>query len=128
MKKLSPLLVVVLALLMQLRVAHACEVRYGGPQGCDSHGLVVDAHPDQPSDRGERCDPGLDLAVRGGRNCTDLSGLLLDLHGDDVAVLPARPADPISAATAATGVPADRVRPAHGPGSRVWLETARLRL
>ena len=90
---------------------------------------LADAHPDAPSDRGDRCDRGLELAVRGGRTCTDLVGLLVQPGGVDVIVLPV-----VAPALAGTlhdrslTVPVDRARPVAETGRRLWLETARLRL
>ena len=130
MKKLSPLFAILLALLMQVRVAYACEMpAFGALHGCEVHGFAADEHPGQPSDRGDRCDAGIDLAVRAGRTCTDLAGAVIDpAHGD----LPALPAAPLVLAglhlEAPAVVPAARVRLAPGPGARLWLETARLRL
>ncbi|MBA4286166.1 MAG: hypothetical protein C0434_11615 [Xanthomonadaceae bacterium] len=131
MKKLAPILVVVIALLMQVRVAYGCD-----PSGtwslerCASHGTVVDDHPDAPSDRGDRCDVSLDLAVRAGRTGADhlVAELTPPTGGDFVALLPATlsivgllPDDAAS--------PPQRVRsPAVGAGTRTWLSTARLRL
>lgn len=130
MKKLSPLFVVILALLMQVRVAYACEAATYGPlQGCDTHGLTVDAHAGEPSDRGDRCDAGIDLAVRAGRTCTDLVGLLVDPQGGDLPALPPAPLALAGQPLDAPEIPpTDRARPAYGTGSRIWLETARLRL
>ena len=132
MKKLNPLLVVILALLLQLRVAYACEAIGLWPaEPCDAHEVIAADHPDQPSDRDERCDISLDLAVRAGR----ADGVGDALHvaslptGPDVLVLPpsALSVDGSLLASAAHG--ARRAgRPAVGAGTRTWLRTARLRL
>ena len=71
MKKLTPILFIVLALLMQVRVAYACQATGLWPsEHCQSHGsLIAVEHPDAPSDRGDHCDVSLELAVRAGRAC-----------------------------------------------------------
>lgn len=130
MKKLAPLFVVLLSLLMQVRVAYACEAAgFGASEACDGHSLLADAHPDAPSDRGDRCDRGLELAVRGGRTCTDLVGLLVQPGGVDVVALPVvAPALAGTLRDQSLTVPVDRARPVAATGRRLWLETARLRL
>lgn len=129
MKKLAPLIVVILALLMQVRVAYACDATGLWPaEDCDRHGLVSDLHPGEPSDRGDRCDVSLELAVRGGRACTDLAGLLVEPSGVDIVALPvALPALAVIPVRKPPALLADGSVPAAA-GNRIWLETARLRL
>lgn len=131
MKKLAPLLVLILALLMQVRVAYACETRGFWPvEHCHAHpALIADAHPDAPSDRGERCDVGLDLAVHASRDGRDDGAQAGRLPVDQpVAILP------VSLAMAEIGVgataspPQSPRGPAIAAGTRTWLSTARLRL
>ena len=131
MKKLAPLLVLILALLMQVRVAYACETSGFWPaEPCHAHpALIVDAHPDAPSDRGERCDVSLDLAVRAGRDGRDDGTLSGRLPADPpVAILPVSLAiaGPVVAATVSP--PPSPRAPAIAAGTRTWLSTARLRL
>lgn len=132
MKKLAPLFVVILALLMQVRVAYACEATGLWPsEHCHSHGsLIADAHPDAPSDRGDRCDVSLDLAVRGGRACGETGGLLSQPSGGEfLALLPAALAVSGLAFDGAAPPPQQPTRSqAAGAGTRTWLSTARLRL
>jgi len=131
MKKLAPLFVVILALLMQVRVAYACEaVGLWPSEHCDSHGsLIVDAHPDAPSDRGDRCDVSLDLAVRAGRACTDVGERLSQPSGGDfMALLPAAWVLGGLGFDDAVSPPQLPRRQAVNPGTRTWLSTARLRL
>ena len=131
MKKLAPIFVVILALLMQVRVAYACEATGLWPsEHCHSHGsLIVDTHPDAPSDRGDRCDVSLDLAVRAGRTCTDVGDSLSQPTGGDVvALLPAALALGgllVDGAASSSQPPQPQ---AGGAGTRTWLSTARLRL
>jgi len=131
MKKLAPILVVILALLMQVRVAYACDAAgFWSSERCASHALVVDAHLDEPSDRGDRCEVSLDFAVRTGRVSGD--NLAADLtpptSGDTVALLPAALSivepfpDESASAAQSVGIPA------VSAGTRTWLSTARLRL
>lgn len=128
MKKISPLLVLLLALLMQVRVAYACVATGFWPaEHCDAHvALLADAHPDAPSDRGERCDVSLDLAVRGSRDDGGRSGP--QPADQPVAILPA----PLAISGRFADAPASPLRlpigPASGAGTRTWLSTARLRL
>lgn len=132
MKKLSAILVVtVLALLMQLRVAYACEQAGHWPaEHCAAHGLLVDAHAGEPGDRDDDCDIGIDLAARGGRNCVDLVAQLDPVDYQLQAILPPTPvelaaafAEPPSTAPQSTREPV----PPTG-GTRTWLGTFRLRL
>lgn len=130
MKKHSAILVVILALLMQVRVAYACQASGFWPsEDCDSHGLIVDAHPDAPSDRGDACDISLEVAARGGRAGSDLVSLLATpVGGEFIALLPA--AFEIAARAVPTTPardPAVPTPPAHA-GTRTYLVTARLRL
>lgn len=131
MKKLIPLLAVVIALLMQVRVAYACETMGLWPaEDCDAHGLVVDAHPDAPSDRGDACDVSLELASRGGRTCTDLVALLAEPTGGEfIALLPAafEIAERAASIDELRDVSSPRAPAAHA-GTRTYLVTARLRL
>lgn len=132
MKKLNLLLVVILALLLQLRVAYACEAIGLWPaEPCDAHEVIAADHPDQPSDRDERCDISLDLAVRAGRLGGDGDVVLLASPptGADFIALPpsALSIDAPRLATGTTGVRRFRA-PVVGAGSRTWLSTARLRL
>ena len=132
MKKLASTLVVILALLLQLRVAYACEATGFWPaEPCDAHGVIAADHRDQPSDRDQRCDISLDLAVRAGRADGDGDALHVASlpTGPDVLALPpsALSMDGPLLATRAHGARrADR--PAVGAGTRTWLRTARLRL
>ncbi|WP_293373777.1 hypothetical protein [Nevskia sp.] len=130
MKKHSAIVVLLLALLMQVRVAYACEANGFWPsEDCDAHGLIVDAHPDAPSDRGDRCDVSLEVAARSGRTCSDLLSLLAEpVGGEFIALLPA------AFAVAEQTVSIERVAPAcpqasaASAGTRTYLVTARLRL
>ena len=127
-KPAASLVVVLLALLLQLRVAYACEIAGHWPaEACSAHGLIVDSHGDSPSDRGGGdCDISIDLASRGGRTCTDLVAQLDLPDYQFLAVLPS-PAPVIAPVPATEPIFApDPVSPAGG--SRIWLTTARLRL
>lgn len=135
MKTHSSIFVLLLALLMQVRVAYACE--NGAPwmaADCETHSLALDAHAGEPSDRGERCDTGIDLALRNARAADSLCDLLSEprdtgTSGGDLPVF--LPASIVLAGlepSVATGaVPEIRVSAATA-GTRLWLETARLRL
>lgn len=132
MKKLSPILVVVLALLMQLRVAYACDAGNAGwLADCQLHGVVAEvALDDEPSDRGDRCAVGVDLAVRAGRVSGD--GLAAEFtpptSSDFIALVPAALAIPSPLSDRAASPRPPRTGPARGAGTRTWLSTARLRL
>lgn len=132
MKKLSPILVVVLALLMQLRVAYACDPGNAGVLAdCQLHGAMADvALDDEPSDRGDRCAVGVDLAVRAGRVSGD--GLAAEFTpptcSDFMALVPVVLAIPSPLADRAASPRPPRNGPARGAGTRTWLSTARLRL
>lgn len=135
MKKLPVLIVVILALLMQLRVAYACETAGLWPaEHCSAHGLIAGTSDRVPQDRGADCDIGLDLAGRNLRQSgalddglDDLASLLTDLQPVFVpdawppprTMLPPRHRPPIPrAAPQATA----------SAGSSTYLVTARLRI
>ena len=131
MKKLTPILFIVLALLMQVRVAYACQATGLWPsEHCQSHGsLIAVEHPDAPSDRGDHCDVSLELAVRAGRACADTGNLLSQPSGGEfLALLPAALAVSGLLADDAASPPQRPVSPDVGAGTRTWLSTARLRL
>ncbi|WP_439638727.1 hypothetical protein [Nevskia sp.] len=129
MKKLSPILVVVLALLMQLRVAYACDAAWLAD--CQLHGVVAEvALDDEPSDRGDRCAVGVDLAVRAGRVGGDVlaAEFTPPTSSDFIALVPAALAIPSPLSDRAASPRPPRTGPARGAGTRTWLSTARLRL
>lgn len=135
-KNLSTLAVVVLALLMQLRVAYACEATGLWPtEPCGAHGLIVDGQPEAPQDRGEACDIALDLAGRGLRPGGEQGDLHAELSPPQPLFLPA--AWPALAAVPALPRPeppprlGDRPgddRAPASPGALTYLRTSRLRI
>jgi hypothetical protein len=132
MKKLSAILVVtVLALLMQLRVAYACEQSGHWPaEHCTAHGLLIDAHAGEPGDRDDDCDISIELAARNGRSCVDLAAQLDPADYRLQAILPPML---VELATAPAVPPPTAPWSAREPvpptgGTRTWLGTSRLRL
>ncbi len=135
MKKLPALVVVILALMMQVRVAYACEMAGLWPtEHCSAHGLIAETGDRAPQDRGSDCDIGLDLA---GRNLRQ-SGYLDD-GLDDLASQLTEP-QPVLV-PAAWPPPRVRLPPRHRPpipraappaaalaGSITYLVTSRLRI
>lgn len=133
MNKHSPIFVLLLALLMQVRVAYACE--NGAPwfsADCESHALVLDAHAGEPSDRGDRCDAGIDLALRNSRAVDSLGDLLSEPRtsggGDQPLLLPVALTLAGLTSPGSAGGMAEAQAPVSASGTRLWLETARLRL
>ena len=130
MKKLTAILVIIVALLLQLRVAYVCEATgFWTAESCDAHGVIAADHPDQPSDRDQRCDISLDLAVRAGRADGDVLHPASLPTGPDLLALPPSALSIDGAFLATAGHGALRAgSPAADPGTRTWLRTARLRL
>jgi len=134
MKKLPALAVVILALLMQLRVAYACEaVGFGTAEPCKLHALVADAQSEAPQDRGSACDIALDLASRNPRQTDDQDDLAAQLTDLQPVYLPTGWPPPIATALSQYRPPIPRnPRTRHAaavsPGSLTYLVTARLRI
>lgn len=130
MKKLPALAIVILALLMQLRVAYACEAAGRWPaEPCKAHGLIIQPQGEAPQDRGSACDIALELASRSQRQTgehDELTAALTDLQPGFVPL-----AWPQAQAT-----PYPQHRPpiprARGPavmaGASTYLVTSRLRI
>ncbi|WP_295680242.1 hypothetical protein [uncultured Nevskia sp.] len=134
MKKLPALVVVILALLMQLRVVYACEaVGFGAAEPCKVHALVADPHGEAPQDRGSACDVALDLASRNARQTGDQDDLAAQLTDPQPVHPPAAWPQPLATAPPQYRPPIPRVpRARHAavasPGSSTYLVTARLRI
>ncbi len=133
MKKLPALVVVILALLMQLRVAYACAAVGPGPtEPCKMHALVADLHGETPQDRGSACEVSLDLASRNPRQTDNPDDLAAQLTDPQPVHLPAAWPQP-EAASPLNGPPIPRIPRARypaavSPGSSTYLVTARLRI
>lgn len=134
MKKLPALVVVILALLMQLRVAYACEaVGFGAAEPCKLHALVADLHGEAPQDRGSACEVSLDVASRNPRQTDDQDDLAAQLTDPQPVHLPAAWPQPLATKPQQYHTPIPRLpRARHGaavsPGSSTYLVTARLRI
>jgi len=134
MKKLLAIAVVVLGLLMQLRVAYACESgALGTAEPCKLHAAIADGHGDAPQDRGSGCEVALDLASRTARQTDDLDDLVAELTHPQASDPPAAWPSPLVSALRHYRPPASRrfrarMPSAASPGSSTFLVTARLRI
>ncbi len=131
MKKLPALVVVILALLLQLRVVYACEaVEFGAAEPCKVHALVAESHGEAPQDRGSACDVAFDLASRNPRQTDDQDDLAAQLTDPHPVHLPATWPQPLATVFPQyrPPIPRNRSAAAVSPGSRTYLVTARLRI
>ncbi len=134
MKKLPALVVVILALLMQFRVAYACEaVGFGTAEPCKLHAVAVDPHGEAPQDRGSACEVSLDVASRNPRQTGDQDDLAAQLTDPQPVHLPAAWPQPLAMASPQHRPPIPRMPRARypaavSPGSNTYLVTARLRI
>lgn len=134
MKKLPALVVVILALLMQLRVAYACEaVGFGAAEPCKLHAVVTDPHGEAPQDRGSVCDVALDLASRNPRQTHDQDDLAAQLTDPQPFHPPTAWPQPLATVPPQYRPPIPRLPRARffaaiSPGSSTYLVTARLRI
>lgn len=134
MKKLPALVVVILALLMQLRVAYACEAGgFAAAEPCKVHAVVADPQGEAPQDRGSACEVSLDVASRNSRQTDDQDDLAAQLTDPQLVHLPAAWPQPLATAPPQLRPPIPRLPRARcvaaaSPGSSTYLVTARLRI
>lgn len=130
MKKLPALAIVILALLMQLRVAYACEAAGLWPaEPCKAHGLIVQLQGDAPQDQGSGCDIALELAGRSQRQTGGHDELASALTDPQPTFVPLAwpPAQAVPHPQHRPPIPRAR-GPAASAGASTYLVTSRLRI